>query len=421
MMPPELKRSRNSMLAVLTVILAFNHVDRLALGLMMQDVKQDLMLSDTQLGLLTGIAFALFYSIMGLPIARWVDRGNRVTIISVTTGLWSAAVALCGSAASFIQLLLIRITVAVGEAGCIPAAQSLIADYFQRSERPRAVAIYMMGGPLSAVVGYFIAGWLNEFFGWRMTFVLLGLPGLLLGIIAWFVLAEPRKTKSIEDNSSISEATPSLREVCQRLLVNKTFCHLVVVFALMYFFGYGLSQWTPAFFVRSHGLSTGELGTWFTLIHGVGGLIGTYLGGELAFRYAANNERLQLRAMTIACAIFGIVSAGAYLAASPYVAFALKAVAAVGGAATNAPMFAMLQTAVQPRMRGTAVALIFLFANLIGMGLGPLAAGLMSDGLRPLFGEESLRYGLLMLCPGYLWAGWHLWLASRTVVQDLER
>ena len=156
---------RNYLLTVLLVILAFNYVDRVALGLLLQDIKVDLDLSDTQLGFLSGIAFALFYSVMGIPIARWADRGNRVMIITVTTALWSVAVALCGLAGSFLQLLLIRIGVAVGEAGCIPPAHSLIADYFTRAERPRAVARYMLGGPLSFVIGYFLAGWLNQLCG----------------------------------------------------------------------------------------------------------------------------------------------------------------------------------------------------------------------------------------------------------------
>src|SRR5688500_12783235 len=181
-------RQRNYLLALLTTILAFNYIDRLALGLLLEDIKADLALTDTQLGFLTGIAFALFYAVMGIPIARWADRGNRVTIISLTTALWSVAVALCGAAGSFVQLLVIRAGVAVGEAGCHPPALSLIADYFTRAERPRAVARYMLGWPLALLIGYFAAGWLNEFWGWRATFVILGLPGLVLAALARFTL-----------------------------------------------------------------------------------------------------------------------------------------------------------------------------------------------------------------------------------------
>src|SRR6202046_5577488 len=165
---------RRYLLAVLLVIQAFNGVDGLALGLVLQNIKVDLHLSDTQLGFLSGIAFALFYSVMGIPIARWADRGNRVTIISVTATAWSVMVALCGMAASFAQLLLIRVGVAIGEAGCIPPAHSLIADYFGRAERPKAVSVYMLAGSLSTLIGYFVAGWLSEFYGWRTMFILLG-------------------------------------------------------------------------------------------------------------------------------------------------------------------------------------------------------------------------------------------------------
>src|SRR5258708_1391950 len=192
------------LLAVLLVILAFNYTDRCALGIVLQDIKGDLKLSDTQLGLLSGIAFALFYSVMGIPIARWADRGNRVSIIAITCALWSAMVVLSGVAAGFTQLLVIRIGVAVGEAGCIPPAHSLIADYFTRGERPRAFSIYMLGGSLSAAFGYFGAGWLNQFYGWRITFMLIGLPGLVLAALAWFTLREPRREKQASQVSAPS-------------------------------------------------------------------------------------------------------------------------------------------------------------------------------------------------------------------------
>lgn len=425
---------KNYLLTVLLVILAFNCVDRLALGIVLQDIKVDLELSDSQLGFLSGIAFALFYSVMGLPIARWADRGNRVTIITITTALWSAAVALCGMAGSFLQLLLIRIGVAVGEAGCIPPAHSLIADHFTRAERPRAVAIYMLGGPLSMMIGYFVAGWLNEFYGWRVTFMLLGLPGLGLAALAWFTVREPRRDKPTlnvasqlaatslgqSKSAALSPAQPKLKEVCVSLGANSTFRHLLLGFSVMYFFGYGISQWQPAFFIRSFGMQTGELGTWFAVIWGGGGLLGTYWGGEWASRLAAHNERLQLKAAAVVYCSFGVISTSIYLSPNPYLAFGAMGLAAVGVTSANGPLFATVQTLVPPRMRAMSIAIIYLFANLIGMGLGPLTAGALSDAFRPWAGEESLRYALLILSPGYLWGAWHVWRASRTVAQDLD-
>lgn len=425
---------KHYLLLVLTVILAFNFLDRVALGLVLQDIKVDLHLSDTQLGFLSGIAFALFYSVMGIPIARWADRGNRVIIISLTATLWSVMVTLCGMAGSFAQLLLIRIGVGVGEAGCVPPAHSLIADYFPRAERPRAIAIYQLGTPLSFVVGYFLAGWLNELYGWRITFGLLGTPGLVLALLAWFTLREPRRAKSTNAAESgvastlrpASQATmpspvaPSLRDVCVTLWANATFRHLLFCLSVIYFAGYGILQWQPTFFVRTYGLQTGELGTWFAVSYGLGGMVGTYLGGEWASRHAAHNESLQLKTIAVAIAGSGILSIFIYLSPKPYLAFALMGVSSAVLNTVNGPLFATVQTLVPSQMRATAIGLIYLFANLIGMGLGPLAVGALSDAFRSWAEEESLRYALLILAPvGYFWGAWHSWMGGKNVTRDL--
>jgi MFS family permease len=426
---------KNYLLGILLVIQAFNSVDGLTLGLVLQDIKIDLHLSDTQLGFLSGIAFALFYALMGIPIARWADRGNRVTIIALTTGLWSIAVAMCGLAASFVQLLLIRVAVAVGEAGCIPPAQSLIADYFNRAERPRAIGIYMLGSSLSAVIGYTVAGWLNQFYGWRATFILVGLPGLALAVLARATLREPRLAKKRAEAADALPISPfgqpessvpppsqsSLKEVCLTLWASVTFRHLLVCISIFYFFSCGIQQWQPAFFIRSYGLKTGEMGNWFAVVYGMANLLGTYAGGALASRYAANNERLQLKLLGVTGCMFGVTSLCVYLAPNYHVAFGMLGLATLVGGIGNGPLFATIQSLVPPRMRATSVAIIYLFANLIGVGFGPLAAGMLSDALHPLLGEESLRYALLALCPGYAWAGWHLWRASKTVTCDLAR
>lgn len=421
MIPSASLQYKRYLLGALMILLAFNYADRLALGLLLQEIKLDLDLTDTQLGFLSGIAFALFYSILGIPIARWADRGNRVTIITVTAALWSVAVTLCGLAGNFLQLLLIRIGVAIGEAGCIPPAHSLIADYFCRRERPRAVAIYMLGGPLSFAIGYLLAGSLDERYGWRVTFMLLGAPGLVIALLARFTLKEPRRREphTIVRESADSLGQPSLMEVCRTLWANATFRHLLLGLSVQYFFGYGIQQWQPAFFIRSHGVSIGELGIWFALIWGVGGFLGTYLGGEWASRYAAHDERLQLNVLAIIYCGFTVIWCCIYLLPTPKPAFALMALGAIGITSANGPLFATIQTLVPERMRATSIALVYLVANLIGMGLGPLAAGALSDALRPTFGQESLRYALLALCPGYFWCAWHLWRGSTTVARDL--
>jgi MFS transporter, Spinster family, sphingosine-1-phosphate transporter len=415
------------LLAVLMGVLAFNFVDRLALGVLLQDIKVDLHLSDTQLGVLSGIAFALFYSVMGIPIARWADRGNRVTIISLTGALWSVAVASCGLAASFAQLMLVRVGVAVGEAGGFAPGLSLIADYFSRAERPRAVAIYTLGGPLSAIGGYLLAGWLNQLYGWRVTFMLIGVPGLILAALVRLTLREPRRATATLQSGAVpgpdiavpTTAQPSFREVCAVLWRNATFRFLLLGISVLYFFVYGVLQWQPTFFIRSFGLTSGQVGTWFAGIYGLGGLSGTYLGGELASRYAAHNERRQLVAIAIVMVSCGIVSSFVYLTSNLHVAFALLAWVSVCLSLINGPLFATIQTLVPERMRAVSIALVMLFANLIGMGLGPLATGALSDALHAWAAHESLRYALLILSPGYFLVGWLAWRASRTVTRDV--
>jgi predicted MFS family arabinose efflux permease len=406
---------RRYLLIVLMVILAFTLMDGLALGLMLQEIKGALHLGDTQLGLLTGIAYALFYAVAGIPIARYADRGHRVRIISITTALWGLAVMACGMAGNFLQLLLIRVVVAVGEAGCIPIAHSLIAAHFARAERPRAVSRFMLASPLSVLIGFFLAGWLNQFYGWRVTFMMLGLPGIALGLLAWLTLREPSRAAEAEPIEP-----PTVRQVFRTLSRNSTFRHLLVCFSIMSFFGYGIGQWQPAFFIRSYGFTTGELGTWFTLIHGLAAMVGLYAGGEWASRVAMNREHVQLRMMAVVYVAFGIVTACIYLVSNHYIAFGLMALGAVASGAASGPLFATIQTLVPPSMRATSMAIIYLFANLVGLGLGPLAAGVMSDAFHAWAGAESLRYSLLALTPGFAWGAWHVWCASRTARHDVE-
>lgn len=410
---------RYYLLLILTLITAHNYVDRMALGMMLQSIKRDLQLTDTQLGFLTGLSFFVFYSLMGIPLARWADRGNRVTIVMTTTALWSAAVALCGAATSFAQLLLIRIGVAVGEAGCVPTAHSLIADHFDRAERPKAVALYKLGNPLCLVAAYFGAGWLNELYGWRVTFVLIGIPGIALALLARATLREPRCTSPMRRAPPPANQLP-LKAVCSVLWSIPSYVHLLIAYAVLSFFSFGIAQWQPAFFARSYGVSSGALGSWLALVMGGSGLIGIYVGGTLADRFAAGNEPLQLKWMAAAYCAFGLFSAAVYLAPTFHLALLCLALGNLGATSVLGPLFAMIQSLIPNRIRAMSIAILFLFANLLGNGLGPLTVGALSDAFLPRFADESLRYALLILCPGYLWCAWHVWSARATVLADLD-
>ena len=435
------KRARNTLLILATLLLAFNYVDRLVLALVLQDIKLDLHLSDTLLGFLSGIAFAVFYATMGVPIARLADRGDRVAIISIAAALWSVCVALCGAATSFIQLFMIRIGVAVGEAGCIPPAQSLLSDFFPRSDRARAFAIYALGGPLSVILGSFVAGWINEYYGWRATFVIVGCPGILLALLAWLLLNEPRSAASTRatirslgppdttggseiatQSSDTAAKNTSFKDDVLSLAKNASFRHLLIAQTILYFFIYGIViQWQPSFFIRTYGFTTGELGTWQLLSWCVMGSIGVYGGGAIVHRFMARDEGRQLRLMGVSVSIYGLLNILVYLTPYRYVALGLTVLAAPFYNCIYGPVYALNQSVVPERMRATAVAIVLFFANLVGMGMGGLATGMLSDALAHIYGADSLRYALLIFSPGFLWCGIHLWLASRTVALDIAR
>lgn len=406
---------KHYLLILLTVVGAFNFLDRQVLSLAMEPIKQEFDLSDTQLGFLSGFAFALFYSVAGIPIARWADRGNRNVIVTITTGLWSVMVVFCGMAGNFTQLLLVRIGVGVGEAGCVPTAQSLLADYFDRAERPRAMAIYWLCAPLAIIIGFLGGGLLIEHLGWRTAFIVIGVPGILLALLVRFTLREPR----LEPKSHAVKPVLPLMAVLKILWQQCTFRSIVMAFCLSYFFSAGLIQWLPSFFIRSYGMTFGELGAWLALVWGGGGLIGTYLGGVLTTRYAAGKEALQMKGCAALFSLTGMLYIMAFLSSDKHHAMVYLATASIASSMCNGAIFSAIQSLVNDHMRSVALAVIFLLANLIGLGLGPMAAGFLSDLLALEFGQESLRYALAVFSPGLMWVGFHYWKASSTIEVDI--
>lgn len=410
---------KHYVIGILLVVYTFNFVDRQILALLLQPIKEELQLSDTQLGLLSGLAFALFYATLGIPIARLADRYNRVTIISVSVALWSGMTALCGLATNFLHLILARIGVGVGEAGCTPPAHSLIADYFSRTDRSRALSIYMLGIPLGILVGYLIGGWVNQLYGWRIAFLTLGIPGVILAVIVKLTLREPLRGQ-VDGLQGNTEPVPPLLEVLKHIWRQHTFRHLVIANAILAFMNQGMNQWIPSFFIRTHGMTTGELGTWLALTHGVGGFIGIYLGGLLAGRYSTNNVHRQPRIIAIATALIMPFAIIAFISPNQYLALWLQLPIYLLTLFFLGPMFGMVQSLVGLRMRATASAIVLLVANLIGHGFGPPAVGILSDVLQPIFGQSALRDALLLISLLSLWSAWHFWRAGRTIHVDIH-
>jgi len=417
-------------IGMLTMVYAVNLIDRQILSILMQPIKQEMQLSDTALGFLSGIAFALFYATLGVPIARLADRSSRVNIISISVALWSFMTALCGLAQNFWQLLAARILVGVGEAGSGPSSHSLIADYVPLETRSSALAIYSLGIPIGIMVGFSVGGWLEQLYGWRIAFMAVGVPGLLLAIIVRLTLREPPRGHADQATpngyavasgraGAVKAEQPPLREVAQTMWKRKSFRHLVTAIGIQAIAGYGVLIWVPSFLHRSYHMTSGEVGTALAVILGIGGIIGTAAGGYLADHLAKRNIRWQLWIPAIGGLIAVPFSFGIYLSSSSYETLAWFAIPIIFANLYHGPVFAMAQALAPLKMRAMAAAILLFMSSFVGMGIGPQLVGILSDLLHSLYGADSLRYALLFVSMAHLWSAAHFWLASKTLREDL--
>jgi MFS family permease len=399
-------------LAVLTFINIFGYMDRIALSILMQPIKLDLHLSDQQLGLLSGIAFALFYAVLGVPLARLADRSSRVRLISVCLTLWSTMTALCGFAQNYTQLFLARVGVGVGEAGCVPPAHSLIGDYFPRAKRALGVSLFNAGAAVGVSVGMFAIGAMGETLGWRASLQIVGLMGLPLAAVTFLTLREPVRPK-IEraDAESASKAIGGL-------LRRPAFVHLSIAFSLGQVATHGFSQWAPTFLIRSFHMGMAEIGAWIGAISAGGGVLGVVVGGLLAARLIPRDSRWELwlpgGALATCIPLFVI------MVLSPFAWLVLMMKMFIGffGAISSGVAIAAVQSFAEPSRRATAVSLVLFLSALLGGGAGPYLIGLASDMLEPAFGQESLRYAFLIAATMLAWAAFHYFLAARSSVKD---
>jgi predicted MFS family arabinose efflux permease len=411
---------RRYVLGTLTLVYGLNFVDRGLIVLLLQPIQADLQLTDTQLGFLTGLAFGLFYAVLGLPIARWADRGNRATITALAIGFWGITVMACLLVTNFVQLVCARIAAAVGEAGGMPPTYSLVGDYFPGSaERTQAMTFYMLAGPLSSLTSFALGGWLNERYGWRTTFFVMGIPALLIALLVKFTIREPRNP--VHATAQVLRNAMPLRDVLLTLWRQRSSRHLIAGFILLAAIGFGLSPWYAAFLIRSHGFGTAELGVWLGLIFGIGGAVGISFGGYITGRWLANDEPTQMRLTAISVLL--LVPCFALFLLLPQKLHALFALLALIMTMSfyAGPTFALMQRLVADEMRATTLAVVMLLANVVGMGMGPQIVGILSDALRPAFGTDSLRYSMMAVSFLAPWAAYHFWQVGRTVHEDLSR
>lgn len=411
---------RRYVLGLLLLVSLFNFVDRQILAVLLEAIKREFSFSDTQLGLLGGIAFAVFYSTVGIPLAWLADNVNRRNIIAVTLCLWSGMTAVCGLATGFVSLFLARIGVGIGEAGSGPSANSLIADYYPSERRGTALAVLGMGIPLGVLTGFLVGGWVNQFFGWRSAFMVIGLPGVALALLLRFSMREPPRGH-YDDHPTQGQA-PSVLDTFRYLWKRPACLHLCLASALYGLSGWGAGIWQPSFFIRAHGMSSGEAGTWLAFVFGLSGAFGAFLGGAIGDHLFKKTHDprwymwISSAGILVAIPFVFLV----YLWPTPVPALLFLIIPTLLGHMYLGPSMAMLLGIAGSRRRAMASAIYSFFINLVAMGLGPLVVGMISDYLLPRYGNDSLRYSILavVVIPTF-WAAIHFLLAAKTLKEDL--
>jgi len=425
-------------LLILLLGYVFNFIDRQIIGILAVPIKKELALSDTQLSLMGGIAFALFYSGLAIPIAWLADRKSRVNIIAVSIGLWSLFTAACGFAQGFLHLFLARMGVGIGEAGGVAPSYALVSDYFPREKRGRALAFFSLGIPLGSALGVFFGGWIASHLDWRSAFIIVGLAGIPAALLVRLGIREPVRGGFDREDGGASEPAPPFAAVAATLARTPSFWLLSFGAASGSILGYGLIFWLPSFFSRSFDFSGMDpmlraLPAWFTggsdpklvrvsIFYGsivlVGGVAGTWLGGWFADRTGPQRP-----------ASYALIPAICFLIAAPAFAIGLFAKSLLLGwllftlgqmlaLAWLGPVIAAVQHIVPPNMRATASASFLFINNLIGIGFGIFFLGFMSDRMTAAHGADALQYSILYGLGFYLLSSALYFLAAARLRKD---
>lgn len=414
------RSARRYALGVLVVVYTFNFIDRQILAILLPAIKAEFLVDDWVLGFLAGSAFALFYATLGVPIALLADRWNRRNLIAIAVAIWSAMTALSGAAGNIVHLSLARIGVGIGEAGCSPAAHSLISDYYPPKQRSTAMGIFTLGISLGIMIAYLAGGWVAQNIGWREAFFMVGLPGLLLAIVVRFTVQEP--PRGMSEGKIDSGHRPGIGAVARHLLRRKSFIHLAIGSGLASFGGYAVISFFPSYMIRTHGMGLAEVGLYLGLILGIAGGLGFAGGGYVADKVATRQRKYSLWSVSVATMFAWLFIFPIYLLENAYWVLAAFVMPAIFSNFYLATTFAQVQGLVGLRMRAVASALLLFLLNIIGLGLGPMTTGILSDLLRDSFGDDSLRYSLLII--GAVigpWSAWHYFVAGRHIEADLDR
>ena len=425
-------RDRWYVLAVMTAVYAMNIADRFSIATLLEPIRQELHLSDSGIAFLTGFALAMFYVTVGIPIAALADRANRRNILAISLAVWSGMTALCGLARNYGELLLARFAVGIGEAGGTPPSTSILADKFPPAARPMALTIFALGACLGSWLGSSVAGAAAERGGWRLAFLVLGIPGLVLAVLVAVTVREPRRgqldSHAAESGPDAARLTPleilrQLLETARFMLRQRSAVHLVVGGSVATFWSWGLMWWTPTFLQRSHALSVGEAGGLLGPMHLVAGTAGTLFAGAVMGLPAARDPRFVTRFLTWLTLLSTVPSFFAYEVGSLRAATLLLWIFVPAVYFYIGPILGLLQNVMPANMRAGAVAILLFTANVANLILAPQLIGALSDWFAASFGagKESLRWALLLLTTTGFWAAWHLWVAGKTIREDEAR
>jgi len=407
-------RYRHYVLFILFLTYVLNLLDRQLMTILLEPIKQEFGASDTAMGFLTGFAFALFYATLGIPVARLADAWSRRNVIAISITLWSGMTALCGAAGSFWQLALLRVGVGVGEAGGTPPSHSLITDYFPPEQRSTAFSIHATGTQFGVLIGMLGGAIIADALGWRMAFVIFGIPGVLLGLLIALTVKEPLRAASPPTGTMWADIGTVWRL--------PGFMLISCAGALTGLAGYGLGAWSPSFLIRIHGLTLVEAGILLGLTGAIGGIVGAIIGGVMCDRLSQRDLRWQLwfpalGAFASAPMMFAFVlwpesqawSIGDFTVP---VAIVFMLLGGIIAAFWIGPTYAAIQNLAPDHQRTQASALFLFMFNLVGLGLGPLVIGIASDALAPRLGDESLRYAMAGGLTAVLLGGGLFWRAA---------
>ena len=405
---------------MLTLVYVFNFIDRQLLVILQESIKKELHLSDTQLGMLSGFTFAIFYVTLGIPIARFADKTNRRNTVAMSLGLWSIMTALSGTARNFVQLLLARIGVGVGEAGGSPPAHAMISDYYPPGKRSTALSIYSTGIYFGILTGFLMGGYLNQQLGWRMAFFALGIPGVIFSLVFYFTVKEPHRGATDMD-ASLTKKNHSFSHVLRVLFSTRTFLFLALASGLHVFCIYGLVNWAPSFLSRLHGMKNVEIGAVLGPILGIGGAAGSFAGGILTDHFGKKDKRQYLKVPAYAIIISILFGAGALFLQNTFFCLLCLGLCASLHSMYLGPSIAVVHSLVPASMRSLSSAVLFLVLNLIGLGFGPLVVGFLSDQFTPALGINSLRWAMSIIIPVDAIAAVLFFISSKKLAVDLKQ